>query len=157
VPAPHETAGGHLYLVCALCEVTILRHIHVSKSTFWQNLLAHYAYSSTRTLLILCVIALNINYQRYKGVKHTHHYVRALHKLQNQAARISRQIRAVEHRKCAAGLVGAHPGLQDRILPNYTRIENGQKYARNRSPGFPFQLLKDYRILERFYVNNCSF
>jgi len=43
--------------------------------------------------------------------------------LQNQAARMSCQIRAVEHR-CAAGLVGAHPGLQDRILPNYTGIEN---------------------------------
>ena len=44
---------------------------------FWRSLLTHYAYSSTRTLLILCVIALNINYQRSKGVKHTHHYVRA--------------------------------------------------------------------------------
>jgi len=34
--------------------------------TFWRSLLTLYAYSSTRTLLILCVIALNINYQRYK-------------------------------------------------------------------------------------------
>ena len=33
---------------------------------------------------------------------------------------MSCRIRAVEHRKCAAGLSGAHPGLQDRILPNYT-------------------------------------
>ena len=32
---------------------------------------------------------------------------------------MSRQIQAVEHR-CAAGLAGAHPGLQDRILLNYT-------------------------------------
>jgi len=39
---------------------------------------------------------------------------------------MSRQIQAVEHR-CAAGLVGAHPGLQDRILLNYTSIENAHK------------------------------
>jgi len=50
--------------------------------------------------------------------------------LQNQAALMSRRIRAVEHRKCAAGLVGAHPGLQDRILVNYTRIENAHKVHR---------------------------
>jgi len=37
------------------------------------------------------------------------------------------QIRAVEHRKCTAG---AHPGLRDRILLNYTRIENAQKNFR---------------------------
>ena len=46
--------------------------------------------------------------------------------LQNQAA-LSRQIRAVEHWRCAAGLAGVHPGLQDRILLNYTRIENADK------------------------------
>jgi len=44
--------------------------------------------------------------------------------LQNEAALMSCRIRAVEHRKCAAGLPGAHPGLQDRILLNYTRTEN---------------------------------
>jgi len=32
---------------------------------------------------------------------------------------MSRRIRAVEHR-CAAGLAGAHPGLQDRVLLKYT-------------------------------------
>jgi len=32
---------------------------------------------------------------------------------------MSRRIRAVE-RRCAAGLAGAHPGLQDRILLNHT-------------------------------------
>jgi len=42
---------------------------------------------------------------------------------------MSRQIQAVEHR-CAAGLVGAHPGLQDRILLNYTSIENAHKVRR---------------------------
>jgi len=40
---------------------------------------------------------------------------------------MSRRIRAVEHRKCTAGLSDAHPGLQDRILLNYTRIENAHK------------------------------
>jgi len=34
------------------------------------------------------------------------------------------RIRAVEHRKCAAGLSDAHPSLQNRILLNNTRIEN---------------------------------
>ena len=47
--------------------------------------------------------------------------------LQNQAALRSRQIPAVEHWRCAAGLAGAHPGLQDRILLNYTRIENADE------------------------------
>ena len=42
--------------------------------------------------------------------------------LQYQAALMSRRIRAVERRKCAAGLAGAHLGLQDIILLNYTRI-----------------------------------
>jgi len=36
--------------------------------------------------------------------------------LQNQAALMSSRIRAVEQRKCAAGLAGAHSGLQGRIL-----------------------------------------
>jgi len=40
---------------------------------------------------------------------------------------MSCRIRAVEHRKCAAGLAGAPPGLQDRILLNYARIENVHK------------------------------
>ena len=31
--------GGHLYLVCALCDGTIWCHIHVSKPTFWLSLL----------------------------------------------------------------------------------------------------------------------
>jgi len=49
--------------------------------------------------------------------------------LQNEAALMSCRIRAVEHRRCAGGLAGAHSGLQDRILLNYTRIENAHKYA----------------------------
>jgi len=43
--------------------------------------------------------------------------------LQNQAALRCRQIRAVEHWRCAAGLAG----LRDRILLNYTRTENAHK------------------------------
>ena len=46
---------------------------------------------------------------------------------QNEAALMSCRIWAVEHRKCAAGLAGAYPDLQDRILLNYTRIVNAQK------------------------------
>ena len=44
---------------------------------------------------------------------------------------MSRRMRAVEHR-CAARLAGAHPGLQDRILQNYTiqELRMRTKYAR---------------------------
>jgi len=83
----------------------------------------------------------------------------------NQAALMSRRIRAVEHR-CAAGLAGAHPGLHDRILINY-RIGNARKYARKlpffavyRNPAnfcFPFSLLRHYQMPECFYGNNCCF
>jgi len=31
------TYGGHLHSVSAVCDVTIWRHIHVSKPTFWQS------------------------------------------------------------------------------------------------------------------------
>ena len=47
--------------------------------------------------------------------------------LQNEAALRSRQIRAVAYWRYAAGLAGAQPGLQDRILLNYTSIENAHK------------------------------
>jgi len=54
---------------------------------------------------------------------------------QKQAALMSCRIRAVEHRKYTAGLAGVHPGLQDRNLLSYTRIENAHKaaYTRKRS------------------------
>jgi len=36
----HSVAyGGHFYFVSAVCDVTIKRHIHVSKPTFWRILL----------------------------------------------------------------------------------------------------------------------
>ena len=47
--------------------------------------------------------------------------------MQNETALMSCRIRAVEHRKRAAGLTGAHPGLQVRILLINTRIENAHK------------------------------
>jgi len=47
--------------------------------------------------------------------------------LPNDPALMSFRIRAVEHRKCVAGLAGAHPGLQDRILQSYIRIENAHE------------------------------
>jgi len=54
-----------------------------------------------------------------KGSK-THSSLRQSNlQLQHEAALLSRRIRAVEHR-CAAGLAVAQPGLQDRILLNYT-------------------------------------
>jgi len=31
--------GGHLYLVFAVCDVTIWRHFHVFKPTFWRSFL----------------------------------------------------------------------------------------------------------------------
>jgi len=58
--------SGHLYLVCAVCDVTIWRHSHISKPTFRRGLFTQYAYFSTSTPLILCVIALDINYWRSK-------------------------------------------------------------------------------------------
>jgi len=33
------TNGGHLYLVCAVCDVTIWHYGHVSKPSFWRTLL----------------------------------------------------------------------------------------------------------------------
>jgi len=36
----HSVAyDGHLYLVCAVCDVTFLRHSHISKLTLWRSLL----------------------------------------------------------------------------------------------------------------------
>ena len=48
----------------------------------------------------------------------------------NEAALMSRRIRAVEHRLSGDGLAGAHLGLKNRILLNYTRIENAHKVCK---------------------------
>ena len=51
--------------------------------------------------------------------------------LQNEGALMSCQIQVVEHGRCAARLVGAHPGLQDRFLLNeiadFTHLNNCAK------------------------------
>ena len=151
--------------MCVVCDVTISCHIHVSKPTFWRSLLTHYAYSSTRTLLIVCHCT-EYKLSVLQGSK-THSSLRQSNlQLQNQAAWMSRQIRAVEHR-CAAGVFGAHPGLEDRILLNHTRIENAHEVRKKtfvflflvvyRSPGFHFSLLEHYQIPECSYVNKCCY
>ena len=77
---------------------------------------------------------------------------------------MSCRIRAVEHRKCAAVLADAHPGLQNRILLNHTRIENAHKVRKKtvdfllcvkvqQTFIFPFSLLRHYQTLECFYFN----
>ena len=48
----------------------------------------------------------------------------------NEAALMSCRIRAVEHRLSGDGLTGAHPDLKNRILLNYTRIENAHKVCK---------------------------
>ena len=45
----------------------------------------------------------------------------------NEAAVMSCRIRAVEHRVSGDGLAGAHPSLKNRILLNFTKIENAHK------------------------------
>jgi len=139
----HSVAyGGHFHLVCGLCDVTILRHLHVSRPTFWRSVLTYESYLSKRTPLILCVIALNTNLSALQvgiseenklnsttqqfitakisgsmikqgGKTHSSLRQRNLQR-QNKAALMFFQIRAVEHRKCASGLDDAHRGLQDR-------------------------------------------
>jgi len=50
--------------------------------------------------------------------------------LQDEAAVMSCRIRAVEHRKCAAGMAAARTGLEDQLLLNCKRIENAHKVRR---------------------------
>ena len=52
--------------------------------------------------------------------------------LQNEAAQMSCRIPAVE-RRCAAGLAGTHPGLQDWIFLDHTRTENTHKVRKKLS------------------------
>jgi len=81
---------------------------------------------------------------------------------------MSCRIPAVEHRKCAAGLADVHPSLQDRILLNYTRIENAHKVRKKTFDfllcievqqifSFHFSLLRHNQMPECFYFNNCCF
>jgi len=84
---------------------------------------------------------------------------------------MTRRIRAIEHRRCAAGLACAHSGLQDRFLLNYSGIENAHKVLRKTfvfllcikdvqqtfTVVFLFPCWNIIQLLECFYVNNCSF
>jgi len=81
---------------------------------------------------------------------------------------VSCQIRAVEHRKCVAGPAGAHHGLQDRILQNYTRIENAHEVHKKtfnfllcmevqQTFSFPISLLRHYQYPECVYVKKAVF
>jgi len=76
---------------------------------------------------------------------------------------MSCRIRAVEHRKCVVRPAGVHPGLHDRILQNYTRIENTYEVRKKTSNfslcievqqtfSFLFSLLRHYQMPECFYV-----
>jgi len=76
--------------------------------------------------------------------------------------------RAVDHRKCAAVLADAHPGLNGRILLNYTRIENAHEALKKTFDfllcievqqifSFSFSLLRHYQMPKCFYFNNCCF
>jgi len=59
-------------------------------------------------------------------------------------------------------------GLQDRILLNYTRVENALKVRKKtfdfllcikveQAFSFPRSLLRHYQMPECFYANNCCF
>ena len=62
------------------------------------------------------------------------------------------RMRAVKQRKCAAGLAGAHQGLQDRILLHCTRIENVHNV---RQKTFDFLLREE--VLQTFsFPFSCS-
>jgi len=103
--------------------------------------------------------------------------------LLNEARLMSCRPPAVEHRKCATGLAGTYSGVQDRILPNYTIIENAHKVRKkllifcfvqksnflfcifqflfcieaNFYCSCPFSLLRHYQMHECFCVKNYCF
>jgi len=97
-----------------------------------------------------------------QGVKHTHHCVRAIYSCKMRLC-WSCRIRAVEHRKCVAGPADAHPGLHNRILQNFTRIENAHEVRKEtfnfllcvevqQTVSFHFSLLRHYQLPESFHV-----
>jgi len=103
------------------------------------------------------LITAKISHCALKQGSKTHSLLRQSNlQLQNQPALMSCRKQAVEHR-CAAGLAGAHPGLQNRILLNYTRVENAHKVRKNafvillcievqQTFSFPFSLLRHYKV-----------
>ena len=144
------TYGGHFHFVCAVCDVVVLFPNQRFGEVCWHIFIFFYIHFSyfmchctEYKLLTLQVrlseeIRLNATTPQIKTAKisgcvlkqrsKTHSPLRQSNlQVQNEAALMSCRIRAIEHRKCAAGLAGAHPSLKDRILLNYTRIENAHK------------------------------
>jgi len=86
--------------------------------------------------------------------------------LQNEAALMSCWIRAVEYRKCAAGLAGSHCRF---ARSNRAKLRKNCKYALRKNTfnflcikvqqtlNFPFSLLRHYQMPECFHANNCCF
>ena len=147
------TYGGHLYLVCALCDVTVWRHVHVFKSTFgevcWHN--RHIPQHVLPYFMCNCTDSdpssnigekkVNATAQQFIIAKISDCVLKqgcethaSLHQSnlqpQNEATLMSCRILAVEHRKCGTGLSGTHLGLKDQILLNYTKIENAHKVGK---------------------------
>ena len=133
--------------MCAVCDVTVSSHVHVSKPTFLRSLLTIICmlFYDTHSLYFMChcteykLSALQVRISEESklnattqqliiakisgcALKHgskTHSSLRQNYlQLKNKAALMSHRIRAVEHRKCAAGLAGAHPVMQERSAPS---------------------------------------
>ena len=146
--------GGHLYLVCSHCDVTIWRY----NSCFQTNVLAKFVdiiciffYTHPRYFMCHCTEyklsalqvriseenKLNATTQQFitakisgcflkQGSKTYHHYVRAIYK-----GKIKLRWCLFEYEQLSKESVRldwlAHPVLQDWILLNYTRIENAHE------------------------------
>jgi len=81
---------------------------------------------------------------------------------------MSCRIRPVERRVSAGGLAGAHPGMKNRILLSYTRIENAHKVRKKISIfllfidiqqtfSFPFFLLRHNKCLNASMLTTAVF
>ena len=130
----------HMVVICLWCAVFVTSQfddIFMFPDQRFGEVCWHYMHILLHALPFLCVIALNINYQRSKsgyqrkissmlrnkssqlqnfgcvlkkGSQTHSSLLQSNLQLQNEAALVFRRIRAVEHR-CAAGLAGTHPGL----------------------------------------------
>jgi len=151
--------GGYFYLICAVCDVTTWRHIHVPNQRFgevcWHNMhiclhapplfMCHWTEYKLSVLQVRSeenahnpmtqhFITAKISgcALKQRSITHTSMHQSNLY-LQNEAALMSCQIRATGHRKCAAGLADAQPGLQSRTLLNYTEFRMRIKHTSKRS------------------------
>ena len=183
----HSVAcGGHLYLVYVVCDVTIWRHIHVSKQCFgevrWHNMyiiphalpyfMCHCTEYKLSTLQVRIseenklnattqqVITTKISSCALKQGSKTHSSLRRsnLH-LHNEAALMSCRFRAMEHRRCATGLADAHPRFARSNLAKLhkTTLDFLLCTQVQQTLSFPFSLLRHYQMPEYFFVKNCCF